>query len=109
MPKENPPRHRVTEMVPKGPAPAAAGHELVAGTRLDDSAVRKQLYEGGENAIRNSADTMIRLMRAIDVEARKYRTQYDDQVASVERIDGGAIGRLRFARAGFDASPDATF
>jgi hypothetical protein len=107
--KEKLPNDPATGLVLKQGAPADVARDLVAGTRLDDPAVRKQLYEGGEAAIRNSTDPMIVLMRGIDAEARKYRTQYDDQVASVERIAGGRIGRRRFDRDGFGVAPDATF
>ena len=107
--KEKLPNHPVTQAVLGGRQPVEVARELVSGTKLDDPAVRKQLYEGAAAAIENSTDPMILLMRAIDVEARKYRTQYDDQVASVERIAGGRIGRLRFARDGFNVAPDATF
>lgn len=107
--KEKLPNDSTTATVIKQRAPAEVAHELVAGTTLDSPAVRRQLYEGGEAAIKNSTDSMIVLMRTIDAEARRYRTQYDDRVASVERIAGGRIGRRRFDRDGFGVAPDATF
>ena len=107
--REKLPNHPVTRAVLNGRQPAEVARELVSGTKLDDPAVRKQLSDGGATAIESSTDPMILLMRSIDVEARKYRTQYDDRVASVERIAGGRIGRLRFARDGFNVAPDATF
>jgi hypothetical protein len=107
--QEKLPNDPTTGAVLEGRAPADVARDLVAGTRLDNPAVRKQLYDGGEAAIRNSADPMIVLMRSIDAEARTYRTRYDDQVASVERIAGGRIGRRRFDRDGFGVAPDATF
>lgn len=107
--KEKLPNDPAMHEVLKGGAPGDVAHELVAATNLDSPAVRKQLYEGGEAAITSSTDPMIVLMRTIDAEARTYRTRYDDQVSSVERIAGGRIGRLRFARNGFGVAPDATF
>jgi hypothetical protein len=107
--KEKLPNDPTTMAVLKGRRPDQVAHDLVTATKLNDPAVRKRLYEGGEAAIQSSTDPMIVLMRTIDAEARKYRTQYDDQVASVERISGGRIGRLRFARDGFNVAPDATF
>jgi hypothetical protein len=103
------PNDPATGAVLRGRPPAEAAHQLVSDTNLNDPAVRKLLYEGGQAAINASNDPMIVLMRSIDPEARKYRAQYDDQVASVERIAGGRIGRLRFARDGFNVAPDATF
>jgi hypothetical protein len=67
------------------------------------------LYEGGEAAVQASTDPLIVLMRTIDPTARKYRTAYDDQVGAVERIAGSKIGRLLFAKNGYDVPPDATF
>ena len=48
-------------------------------------------------------------MRVIDPDARAYRKQYDDKVDSVERRDGAAIAKARFAHSGFNQPPDATF
>lgn len=92
-----------------GKSPADAAQALITGTKLDDVAVRKQLYEGGMPAIEASTDPMIVLMRSIDPEARKYRTQYDDQVDAVERRDGGTLAKIRFAALGTNIYPDATF
>jgi hypothetical protein len=103
------PDHPLTRTILAGRSPADVAHALVTGTKLDDPAVRKQLYTGGAAAIASSTDPMIALMRTVDPEARTYRKQYDDQVASVEQIAGGRIGRLRFARDGFAVAPDATF
>jgi hypothetical protein len=86
--------------VPKalgGKTPEQAAEDLVANSKLNDPAYRKQLYQGGEAAIEASDDPLIRLMRAIDPDARAVRKQYEDQVDSVERTDGAAIARARFA------------
>jgi len=107
--QEKLPNDQVTRTVLNGRSPAAVARELVSGSKLGDPAVRRRLYEGGDAAIKASTDSMIVLMRTIDPEARTYRTRYDDDVSSVERIAGGAIGRLRFARDGYNVPPDATF
>jgi hypothetical protein len=107
--QEKLPNDPATQLVLKGRAPAAVAHELIANTKLDDINVRKQLYQGGLEAIGASTDPLIVLMRTIDPEARKYRSRYDDEVDSVVRQAGGAIGRLRFARDGYNVPPDATF
>lgn len=92
-----------------GKTPEEAAKNLVAGTKLDDVSVRKELYDGGTAAVQASNDPMIVLMRDIEQAARELRKRYDDQVDAVERRAGAAIARTRFARSGFDRPPDATF
>ena len=103
------PEAATTKALLNGQTPAAAAHALITGTRLEDPALRKQLYTGGAAAIAASTDPMIVALRAIEPEARAVRKRYDDEVASVERLDGGKIGRIRFARSGFSVAPDANF
>jgi len=92
-----------------GKSPEDAAKELIGGSKLEDPAVRKQLYEGGAAAVQGSTDPLIVLMRSIDPEARVVRKQYEDQVDAVERRDGAVIARARFAESGFNQPPDATF
>jgi Peptidase S46 len=93
-----------------GGKPAASlAEEWIEKTKLDDVAVRKQLYEGGQAAIASSSDPLIVVMRNIDPEARSVRKRFDDEVDAVVRNDGGAIARIRFATEGTNTYPDATF
>jgi hypothetical protein len=92
-----------------GKTPADAAKAMVANTKLDDVAVRKQLYEGGRGAIEASTDPLIVVMRSIDADARAVRKQFDDKIDSVVRRDGTAIAKARFAQSGFTQPPDATF
>ncbi|MGA8765031.1 MAG: S46 family peptidase, partial [Candidatus Sulfotelmatobacter sp.] len=103
--KDNPDVQKVLN----GKTPADAARDLIAGTKLNDVAVRKQLYEGGEAAIEASTDPLIVVMRAIDADARAVRKQYDDKIDSVIRRDGTLIAKARFAQSGFTQPPDATF
>src|SRR6267154_2194569 len=89
--------------------PADAAKEIIAGTKIDDVAVRKQLYEGGEAAIAASTDPLIVAMKAVEPDARAVRKQYDDKIDSVVRRDGTLIAKARFAQSGFSQLPDATF
>src|SRR5579871_794142 len=102
--KDNPDVQKVLQ----GKSPAEAAKDLIANTKLDDVAVRKQLYEGGPAAIEASSDPLIVAMRAIDPDARAARKEFDDKVDSVVRRDGSAIAKARFAQSGFTQPPDAT-
>jgi hypothetical protein len=92
-----------------GKSPAEAATALIAGTKLEDVAVRKQLYEGGKAAIDASTDPLIVLLRNVDPEAREVRKRFDDEVDAAVRRDGATINRNRFAQTGFTQPPDATF
>lgn len=97
------------QKVLQGKTPAEAAKQLIENTKLDDVAVRKQLYEGGQQAIDASTDPLITVMRALDPDARAARKEYEDKVESVVRRDGAAIAKARFAQSGFTQPPDATF
>src|SRR5579864_5582205 len=103
--KDNPDVLKVLQ----GKNPADAAKEIIANTKLDDVAVRKQLYEGGQAAVDASTDPLIVTMRAIEPSARAVRKQFDDQVDSVVRRDGTIVAKARFAQSGFAQPPDATF
>src|SRR3984893_14392491 len=92
-----------------GRTPKDAAQDLIANTKLDDVAFRKQLYAGGKAAVEASTDPLLIVMRAIDPDARAVRTQYDDKIDSVVRRDGTLIAQARFAQSGFSQPPDATF
>jgi len=92
-----------------GKSPDEVAKAVIDGTKLDDPAVRKQLYEGGKAAVEASSDPMIVLMRNVDPAARSFRKRYDDEVDAVERRDGAAIAQARFEQSGFNQPPDATF
>ncbi len=92
-----------------GKSPEQAAHYLVDNTKLEDVATRKQLWNGGEAAIKASTDPLIVLMRQIEPEALQVRKQYEDQVESVARRDGAVLAKVRFAMGGLSEPPDATF
>ncbi len=103
--KDNPDVQKVLQ----GKTPADAAKEMISNTKLDDVAVRKQLYEGGQAAVEASTDPLIVALRAIEPDARAARKQFDDKVDSVVRRDGANIAKARFAQSGFTQPPDATF
>jgi hypothetical protein len=97
------------QKVLNGRTPADAAKDIVSGTKLDDVAVRKQLYEGGQAAIAASNDPLIVAMRAIEPDSLAVRKIFDDKIDSVVRRDGTLIAKARFAQSGFAQPPDATF
>jgi nicotinamide mononucleotide adenylyltransferase len=97
------------QKVLQGKTVAEAAKQLITNTKLDDVAIRKQLYEGDQQAIDASTDPLIAVMRAIDPDARAARKEYEDKVESVVRRDGATIAKARFAQSGFTQPPDATF
>jgi hypothetical protein len=92
-----------------GRSAAAAAQAYIDGTKLDDPATRKQLYEGGVAAVAASTDPLIVLMRDIDPRARELRKQWDDKVDAVIRLNSTKIAKARFAIEGTNSYPDATF
>jgi Peptidase S46 len=92
-----------------GKSPEEVAKDAIGGTKLDDVALRKQLYEGGKAAVDASTDPLIVLMRNVDPAARAVRKRYEDEVEAVERRDGAQIAKARFAQSGFSQPPDATF
>ncbi|HZZ81502.1 MAG TPA: S46 family peptidase, partial [Gemmataceae bacterium] len=82
--------------------------ELIQGTRLDDVAERKRLFDGGAKAIAESNDPLIQFARRLDSAARKIRTRADE-LEEVQKQAYAEIAKLRFAKFGTTIAPDATF
>jgi Peptidase S46 len=91
-----------------GRTPDEAAKSMIEGTRLDDAAFRKQLYQGGEPALEACTDPLIKVMRLIDPDARAARKRYEDEVEAVERSEGAKITQAVFSEYGFTEPPDAT-
>ncbi len=92
-----------------GKSPEDAAKALLAGTKLADPALRKQLVDGGEAAVAKSTDSFIVLARKLDPMIREMRKWQEDNIESVTRPAGEKIGQARFAVYGKNAYPDATF
>jgi len=90
-------------------SPETLATRLVAETKLDDPAVRKQLWEGGRAAIQASQDPMIELARALDPESRALRKQFEDEVEAPITAASEKIAAERFKAYGTNVYPDATF
>jgi nicotinamide mononucleotide adenylyltransferase len=90
-------------------SPDALAARLIAETKLDDAAVRKQLWQGGEAAVAASRDPMIELARNIDGDARAVRKKYEDEVEAPIASASERIAAERFKAYGTNVYPDATF
>jgi hypothetical protein len=90
-------------------APAAVAHDLIAGTRLADPAVRKALLEGGRKAVEASTDPLIVVARKLEPMVREQQKALESSVEGPLASAGEKIGRARFAAYGRSVSPDATF
>src|SRR5215216_3794549 len=92
-----------------GKTPEARAGELVSGTKLKDPEFRKELAQGGFEAIDSSNDPMIVVARIIDPKAREMRKRYESEVTGVERSNYAKIARALFETEGTKLYPDATF
>jgi hypothetical protein len=92
-----------------GKSPEERAKEVIDGTKLEDVAARKQLYEGGQAAVEASTDPLIVMMRTVEPDAVAVHTRNEDEVDSVLRKNAGTIAKIRFAQGGLNVPPDATF
>ncbi len=90
-------------------SPQEVADALVSGTKLGDVAVRKQLWEGGADAIAKSDDPFIVLARNIDPDSRAIRKRLENEVESVIDKNSELIAAARFEKYGTSVYPDATF
>jgi hypothetical protein len=90
-------------------SPEELARELVMGSRLDDVAERKRLWEGGKAAVAASKDRMIQLALAVDDTGRKLRARYENEVGAVLQKNSELVARARFEVFGTSSYPDATF
>jgi hypothetical protein len=90
-------------------SPEALATRVVAETKLDDPAVRKQLWQAGKSALDASRDPMIELARSIDGDARAIRKQLENEVEAPVTAASTRIAAERFKAFGTRVYPDATF
>jgi len=97
----------VIEML-AGKGPRERASELIAGTKIDDVPFRKQLIDGGEDAVNASSDSMVVLARQLDTEYRRLR-QKNEALDERERQAYAKISAATNAIQGTGGYPDATF
>ncbi len=92
-----------------GSTPAEAAKRLIGGTKLQDVAFRKSLFEGGAEAINKSDDPLIELARKVEPIIRELRAWNEEKIMNVETAEGAKIANARFAVYGKTVYPDANF
>jgi V8-like Glu-specific endopeptidase len=99
---------RVKELLGKE-SPEQLAKRIVAGTKLGDAKLRKELWAGGRKAVEASKDPMIQFALAVEKHARpildRYRAEYDGPVTVAQ----SQLANARFAAFGDTVYPDATF
>lgn len=103
------PDHPIVRRLLAKDSPDTLATRLVAETKLDDPAVRKQLWEGGKAALDASRDPMIELARSLDSESRAIRKQFEDEIEAPISAASERIAAERFRIYGTQVYPDATF
>ncbi len=93
-------------LVGKSPRDRAA--ELIAGTQIDELAVRQSLLDGGKTAVLASNDAMIQLARTLEPEYRRLR-ELNERLEERERQAYTEITAIVTAVEGSGGYPDATF
>ena len=99
--------HPLVQKVLGGQPPQARASAAVRGSKLASSAIRRGLYEGGENAIQGASDPMIELARLVDPDARALRARAEAEEEAIRQAHG-QIGKARYAIEGPNHYPDAT-
>lgn len=92
-----------------GQTPAAAAKLAIGGTQLHKAEFRRQLLEGGPEAIAKANDPLLALARRIEPVIRQLRVWNENTVINVEASAGERIANARFAVYGKNAYPDANF
>jgi hypothetical protein len=91
----------------EGKSPQARAEELVRETKIEDVGVRKKLYAGGANALRNSTDPLLAFAEVMDTSARIAR-KIDDEDDEIKRRAYAKIYQARVELKQAPPYPDAT-
>jgi hypothetical protein len=91
-----------------GRSPEVAAEALIAGTSLDDAALRRTLLEGGSAAVRSSDDPLLVVARKIAPLSRSVAVR-TMRLETIVSANAERIGEAIFAAYGTALPPDATF
>ncbi|MEJ2627600.1 MAG: S46 family peptidase, partial [bacterium] len=90
-------------------SPEEVAKYCIENTKLDEVDFRKQLIEGGKEAVEKSDDPLIVLAREIDPLLRENIEWNKKHLESIATDAAEKIAKARFAVYGKDIYPDATF
>jgi len=91
-----------------GNSPQERAAQIIAGTKIDDPEVRKQLAAGGAAAIASSTDSLIQLAVLVDDKLRADK-KISEEISEIERQAYARIADALFQTQGTSVYPDATF
>ena len=91
----------------QGRSPEVAAKDAVATTKLLSVEERKR-FANSIDAARNEQDGILRIVRALEPEARKYRKMYEDRVQARQAVEKARIAQAQYSLGG-NVYPDATF
>jgi hypothetical protein len=101
--------HPLVKQVLGGKSPRERASELVTGSKLQDVALRRKLFDGGDAAVKASSDPMLKLAALVDGAARAVRRTYEETADEPLKQAYSKIAQARFAVYGSTVYPDATF
>jgi hypothetical protein len=99
----------MVERVLHGRTPDQAAEDLVDGSKLADVSLRKELAEKSLEQVAEQNDAMIKLVLAVDSDARALRKRFEDEIEGVHTAQYARIAKAVFAEKGASVYPDATF
>jgi hypothetical protein len=100
--------HPLVAVVLADQDPLSRAGELVSETRLAEIEYRRELAEGGLEAIQSCEDPLIRLARDLEEEYRRVRA-INEELDELETQAYSRIATTSFATQGTSTYPDATF
>jgi len=89
--------------------PELVARRLVSQTKLADVNLRKQLWQGGAQAIAQSKDALVLFAKLAEPESRALRKTWETEVEAPLTQQGERLAKLRFQLFGAALYPDATF
>ncbi len=99
--------HPLVRKVLDGLPPHERAAAAVRSAKLASPATRRQLYEGGLQALDQAQDPMIALARQVNSEARAVRKEVEARREAIRQAHA-QIGKARYALEGASHYPDAT-